>query len=50
MAIRLDDDSISIEVHGCVATIARLRRYAAGGPGVRIVGDGLASTLQPEPR
>jgi hypothetical protein len=26
MAIRLDDDSISMEVHGCVAAITRLRR------------------------
>ena len=51
MAIRIDDDFISMEVHGCVAAIARLRWYAAAdGHGVRIVGDRLVSTLRQELR
>jgi len=51
MAIRLDDDSISMEVHGCVAAITRLRHHAAAdGHGARIVGDRLVSTLRQELR
>ena len=50
-AIRLDDDPISMEVHGCVAAIVRLHLHAAvDGHGARIVGDRLASMLRQEPR
>ena len=51
MAIRLDDDSRSMEVHSCVAAIKRLRYHAAAcGHGARIVGDRLVSTLREELR
>jgi len=51
MAIRLDDDSRSMEVHSCVAAITRVRYHAAaGGHGARIVGDRLVSTLREELR
>ena len=51
MAIRLDDESISMEVHGCVAATARLRRYAAAnGHGAGIVSGRLVGTLRQELR
>ncbi len=51
MAIRLDDESIPMEVHGCVAAIARLRRYAAAdGHGARIASGRLVGMLRQELR
>ena len=51
MAIRLDDESIPMEVHGCVTEIARLRRYAAAdGHGARIASGRLVGTLRQELR
>ena len=51
MAIRLDDESIPMEVHGCVAAIARLRWYAAAdGHGARIASGRLVGILRQELR